>query len=94
MVYEYFQGQRLSRIRLELRYQEGGFDARRSWQGERVNVRRMEHDLEKSEDILVEVEESETVLLGPTDVAGIITALAENACVGAGGRAAAGRYVE
>ena len=34
----------------------------------------------KSQDILMEVEELETFSFGPADVAGIITALTENAC--------------
>ena len=36
--------------------------------------------------VQVLIEELATFLLGPTDVAGIIMALAENGCGGAGGR--------
>ena len=57
-------------------------DANHSWNPrERVIIRGMEDYLGRSEDIMVEVEELETCLLGPSDVAGIIIAvLAKNAC--------------
>ena len=49
----------------------------------REGARHYERDrrlLGKSEDILMEVEELESFPLGLADVAGIITALTENAC--------------
>ena len=45
-----------------------------------VNIRGMEDYLEKGEDALVDVEELETFLQGPKDVAGFIAVLARNAC--------------
>ena len=51
---------------------------------ERVVIRGKESYSEKSGKILVEVKEFECFLLGPTDVAGIVGALAENACGGGG----------
>ena len=60
---------------LELRYQQDEFDASRSLSArKRVIIRGMDYDFGKSVDVLVGVEELETYLLGPTDVAGIITA--------------------
>ena len=44
----------------------------------------MEDYLGRSEEILVEVEELETYLLGPSDVAGVVTGLAKKACDGGG----------
>ena len=57
-------------------------------------VRGMEDCLGKSEDVLVGVEELETYLLGLTDVAGNISALAEHACVGNGMRRFELRHAE
>ena len=66
----------------------------------------MKDSLGKSEDILVGIEELQRHLLGPTDVAGIITVFAKNACDGRYRRfafigksegnvvAAAGRFAE
>ena len=67
---------------LELRDQQDEFEASRSWPArERVIMRGIEdYSEKKSQDILMEVEELETFLFGPADVAGIITALTENAC--------------
>ena len=67
-------------VELELRYQSRPWSAR-----ERVKIRGMEDYLEKSGVFLVGVDELEA-LLGSTDVAGIITALAEEACEGPGSR--------
>ena len=70
---------------VELRYQHDEFDASCSWSArERVSLRGMEDYLRKSEDALVD--ELETLLLVPSDVPGVITALAENACDGDGSR--------
>ena len=44
----------------------------------RVIIRGMEDYLGRSEGILMEVEELQTYLIGPSSVAGIITVLAKN----------------
>ena len=63
------------------------FDANHSWNPrERVIIGGMGDYLERSEDILVEAEKLATCLLGPTDVAGIVTVLEQNACDGGGHR--------
>ena len=63
------------------------FDGNHAWNPrERVIIRVMEDYLGRSEEIPVEVEELEAYLIDPTDVAGIITVLAKNACDGGGNR--------
>ena len=46
----------------------------------------MEDYLQKKVEILVEVEELEAYLLGPTDVTGIANVFAKNSCNGGGYR--------
>ena len=66
---------------------EREFAASYSWNSrERVIIRGMEHYLETGEEILVEVEQLETEVLDPFEVAGTITVLAKNACDGGGYR--------
>ena len=62
-------------------------NANHSWNlRERVIIRGMEDYLGGSADTMVGVEELETYLLGPSDVAGIIAVLAKNGCDGGGYR--------
>ena len=71
--------------RHDIRESDRELDANHSWNlRERVVIRGMEDDLGRSEATLVEVEELETCLLGPSDVAGVIAVLAKKTRDGGG----------